>query len=61
MGSETGAPDVFELGGQTFGSRLIMGTGGAPSLEILERALLVHDLADQQRRGCHPVRLCDGF
>src|SRR5258708_36418345 len=32
--------DVFELGGETFGSRLIMGTGGAPSLEILERALL---------------------
>jgi thiazole synthase len=31
---------TFELGGEVFGSRLIMGTGGAPSLEILERALL---------------------
>ena len=33
-------PDTFEIGGQTFGSRLIMGTGGAPSLEVLEQALL---------------------
>ncbi|WP_268908158.1 thiazole synthase [Catenulispora pinistramenti] len=32
--------DVFELGGKTFSSRLIMGTGGAPSLEVLEQALL---------------------
>ncbi|NUP50612.1 MAG: thiazole synthase [Catenulispora sp.] len=32
--------DSFELGGLTFGSRLIMGTGGAPSLEVLEQALL---------------------
>jgi thiazole synthase len=30
----------FELAGETFTSRLIMGTGGAPSLDILERALL---------------------
>nr|WP_268980973.1 thiazole synthase [Streptomyces tardus] len=28
------------IGGSTFGSRLIMGTGGAPSLEILRSALL---------------------
>ncbi|MGH9138195.1 MAG: thiazole synthase [Acidimicrobiales bacterium] len=28
------------IAGRRFGSRLIMGTGGAPSLEILERALL---------------------
>jgi thiazole synthase len=39
-GSAAGGSDVFELGGQTFGSRLIMGTGGAPSLDVLERALV---------------------
>jgi thiazole synthase len=32
--------DSFELGGETFSSRLIMGTGGAPSLAVLEQALL---------------------
>ena len=31
--------DVFELGGRTFGSRLVMGTGGAPSRTVLEAAL----------------------
>src|SRR6267154_2590960 len=31
---------TFELAGETFSSRLIMGTGGAPSLDVLERALL---------------------
>ncbi len=31
--------DPFELGGQTFSSRLIMGTGGAPSMDVLDRAL----------------------
>lgn len=31
--------DKFELGGETFGSRLILGTGGAPSLDVLERAI----------------------
>jgi thiazole synthase len=31
--------DKFLLGGETFTSRLIMGTGGAPSLEVLGRAL----------------------
>jgi thiazole synthase len=31
--------DKFVLAGAVFGSRLIMGTGGAPSLDVLERAL----------------------
>ena len=31
--------DPFVLAGRTFGSRLIMGTGGAPSLDVLRRAL----------------------
>ncbi|MET7638846.1 thiazole synthase [Streptomyces sp. NPDC005438] len=34
------ADDPFHLGGRVFGSRLIMGTGGAPSLEVLQDALL---------------------
>ncbi|GAA1993443.1 thiazole synthase [Catenulispora subtropica] len=38
-GTDT-ATDSFELGGLTFSSRLIMGTGGAPSLDVLEQALL---------------------
>ncbi|MEV7887846.1 thiazole synthase [Streptomyces sp. NPDC002817] len=33
------ADDPFVLGGRTFSSRLIMGTGGVPSLDVLERAL----------------------
>ncbi|WP_418956595.1 thiazole synthase [Streptomyces tritici] len=32
--------DVFSLAGTEFSSRLIMGTGGAPSLDVLERALV---------------------
>lgn len=32
--------DPFVLGGETFGSRLIMGTGGAPSMAALERAIV---------------------
>src|SRR5215475_3666931 len=32
--------DPLTIAGETFGSRLIMGTGGAPSLDVLERALL---------------------
>nr|BFD90555.1 thiazole synthase [Kitasatospora sp. Xyl93] len=32
--------DSLTIAGTTFSSRLIMGTGGAPSLEVLERALL---------------------
>lgn len=31
--------DVFTIADQKFGSRLITGTGGAPSLDVLERAL----------------------
>ena len=29
----------FELGGETFASRLILGTGGAPNLHVLEQAI----------------------
>ena len=32
--------DTFMLGGKTFASRLIMGTGGTPSLSALEDALI---------------------
>ncbi|EFG65395.1 thiazole biosynthesis protein ThiG, partial [Streptomyces sp. SPB074] len=35
----TMADDPFVLGGTAYSSRLIMGTGGAPSLDVLERAL----------------------
>ena len=31
---------AFELGGRTWGSRLIVGTGGFRSLEAMERALV---------------------
>ncbi|MFH8980264.1 thiazole synthase [Streptomyces varsoviensis] len=34
------AEDPLTIGGTVFGSRLIMGTGGAPSLDVLERSLL---------------------
>ena len=34
------ADDPFVLGGTAYASRLIMGTGGAPSLDVLERALV---------------------
>jgi len=34
------ADDPLTIAGETFSSRLIMGTGGAPSLDILERALV---------------------
>ncbi|GAA2078441.1 thiazole synthase [Streptomyces albiaxialis] len=34
------ADDALTIGDTTFTSRLIMGTGGAPSLDVLERALL---------------------
>ncbi|MER5887694.1 thiazole synthase [Streptomyces sp. NPDC001941] len=33
------ADDLLRLGGTTFSSRLVMGTGGAPSLDVLERSL----------------------
>src|SRR4051812_37747341 len=34
------ADDPFVVDGTSFSSRLIMGTGGAPSLDVLERALV---------------------
>ncbi|MFF4605461.1 thiazole synthase [Streptomyces sp. NPDC001339] len=34
------ASDTLTLADTVFGSRLIMGTGGAPSLDVLERALI---------------------
>src|SRR5215471_6604797 len=37
--AEWHADDPLVLAGQKFGSRLIMGTGGAPSLDVLGRAL----------------------
>ncbi|MFC4695098.1 thiazole synthase [Geodermatophilus sp. SYSU D00804] len=38
-GGPDDAADPFELGGETFGSRLLLGTGGVPSLEALEAAV----------------------
>jgi thiazole synthase len=34
------ADDALVIAGEVFGSRLVMGTGGAPSPDVLERALL---------------------
>ncbi|HLF40431.1 MAG TPA: thiazole synthase, partial [Acidimicrobiia bacterium] len=31
--------DPFLLAGETFSSRLLLGTGGAPSLHVLDRAV----------------------
>ena len=31
--------EKLQIGGETFSSRLILGTGGAPSLDVLERAI----------------------
>ncbi|QPP11002.1 thiazole synthase [Streptomyces bathyalis] len=39
-GSPVAEPDPFVIGDRTFGSRLIMGTGGAPSLDVMERSLV---------------------
>src|SRR4051812_35849238 len=36
----TADDDRLVIGPETFSSRLIMGTGGAPSLDVLERALI---------------------
>ncbi|TNY36252.1 thiazole synthase [Thermomonospora catenispora] len=36
----TGDTDPLVIAGETFGSRLIMGTGGAPSMHVLEEALV---------------------
>lgn len=38
--SEDQGDSPLTLGGHAFASRLIMGTGGAPSLDVLERALV---------------------
>lgn len=38
--AEQRGEDELTLGGHTFASRLVMGTGGAPSLEVMERALV---------------------
>jgi thiazole synthase len=34
------ADDAFTVAGESFGSRLLLGTGGVPSLETLERAVV---------------------
>jgi thiazole synthase len=39
-GDVGGVGDRLVIAGESFGSRLIMGTGGAPSLDVLERALV---------------------
>ncbi|QZL06228.1 thiazole synthase [Streptomyces sp. BHT-5-2] len=39
-GTAPAGADPLTIAGASFGSRLIMGTGGAPSLDVLERALL---------------------
>jgi thiazole synthase len=38
--ADTAGADLLTIGDTAFSSRLIMGTGGAPSLEVLEHALL---------------------
>ncbi|HEX2314773.1 MAG TPA: thiazole synthase [Thermomonospora sp.] len=38
-GTNTTGDDALVIAGETFGSRLIMGTGGAPSMRVLEEAL----------------------
>jgi thiazole synthase len=38
--SDTLADDALVIAGRAFGSRLVMGTGGAPSLDVLEEALV---------------------
>jgi thiazole synthase len=40
MTSATSVDDAFTIDGRRFGSRLILGTGGAPSLDALERAIV---------------------
>ncbi len=39
IASETANDDPLVIAGETIGPRLIMGTGGTPSLDVLERAL----------------------
>ncbi len=38
--SSSPGPDPLVIGDRAFGSRLIMGTGGAPSLDVMERSLV---------------------
>ena len=38
--NETDVADPLVIAGREFGSRLIMGTGGAPSMHVLEEALV---------------------
>ena len=40
MHDDPTAHDDLVIAGERFRSRLVMGTGGAPSLEVLERALI---------------------
>ncbi|WP_079132439.1 thiazole synthase [Streptomyces nanshensis] len=39
-GTDASGDDRLVIGDRSYGSRLIMGTGGAPSLEIMERSLV---------------------
>jgi len=40
VATSTTPPDRLVVGAHEFGSRLILGTGGAPSLDVLERAIV---------------------
>ena len=40
MAEPAAHPDPLEIAGRTFGSRLVMGTGGAANLAVLERSLV---------------------
>ena len=33
-------PDPFMIAGTEFGSRLILGTGGAPSMQVIDEAIV---------------------
>ena len=50
--------DPFVISGETLASRLIMGTGGTPSLEVLERALRASgaDMATVALRRVDPTQ-----
>jgi thiazole synthase len=49
--------DPFVIAGETFSSRLVIGTGGAPSLEAIERAVLASgaDMATVALRRVSPT------
>ncbi|CAN5164472.1 hypothetical protein BH11ACT7_BH11ACT7_04170 [soil metagenome] len=40
MAEDLTTSDLLTIAGRSFGSRLIMGTGGAASLAVLEEALI---------------------